>query len=309
MQESVCSARQRIRDFVRIKRWRSEEDNGHVLATASRQDTDVDQEQQAKLAIYTQLLRETNYALPLVPHMSTEMKKERLRNAYRACLISNEILKQLNHEAEVYTNIVAVRHRVSGLWVYINRDTRQEVPCSEYLKRYHSYLSHSKVVYDDPEELERMLAQEDADAQSDDEADGEMGAIAGGRLIDASGEEDSRSSSESESKSEGRESSSELRKRCSSTASATDEEHSGSFVIGSRGVSRSSSGSESNSFNLINTRSRCNSSPFADLGTAAAASVSVLYKDDGGIGGGDGGGDGTGSKRSRGESGAGRFDP
>jgi hypothetical protein len=260
------SARQRVRDFVRIKQWAKNRDNVETQFARSDAEND-DQEEQAKLAIYTQLLRETNYALPLVPHMSTEMKKERLRNAYRACLISNEILKQLNHEAEVFTNIVAIRHRVSGLWVYINRDTRQEVPCSEYLKRYTSYLSHSKVVYDDPEELERMLEQEDVDGLSDVEREEEV-EMAGGHIDGVAEEEDSRSSSESEFKSGNRErGSSELRKRCSSTASATDEEHS---CFGSRAVSRSNSGSNSDVNNLINTRSRSNSSPFADIGVAAA---------------------------------------
>ena len=89
------SARQRVRDFVRIKQWTKPGDSVNTLVARSDAEND-DQEEQAKLAIYEQLLRETNYALPLVPHMSTEMKKERLRNAYRACLISNEILKQLN---------------------------------------------------------------------------------------------------------------------------------------------------------------------------------------------------------------------
>lgn len=265
------SARQRVRDFVRIKQWTKPGDNVNTLVARSDAEND-DQEEQAKLAIYEQLLRETNYALPLVPHMSTEMKKERLRNAYRACLISNEILKQLNNEAEVYTNIVSVRHRVSGLWIYINRDTRQEVSCSEYLKRYMSYLSHSKVVYDDPEELERMLEQEDADGLSDDDEpdeEADVGISGGrGRLDGAAEEEDSRSSSESDSTGEtGRSrTSSELRKRCSSTASATDEEHS---CFNSRGVSRSNS-DVNNSNSLIDIRSRCNSSPFADLGAAAA---------------------------------------
>ncbi len=248
MERAGCSARQRIRDFVRIKRWI--ESNASEDQVGQYSDADDEQDEQTKLEIYRQLLKETNYALPLITDMSTDMKKERLRNAYRACLISNEILKQLNHEAEVYTNITAVRHKVSGLLVYINRETRQEVPLNEYLQRYHDYLSHSKIIYEDPEELERMLEREEEEERREVEqrtesaANGRSIGSAIGDEADQLEEEDSRSSSETDRTHKDEPfGTTVLRKRCSSTASATDEANS----IGYRRHSLSIASVDSNS--------------------------------------------------------------
>ncbi len=105
---SSSSSRQQIRDFVRANRWN---DTNQPIAPIDHC-TGSTKDEKEKLAIYAKLRQDTSYPLPIIPKLSVEMKKDRLRNAYRACLISNEILKQLNHEAEVYTNIVAVRHRV-----------------------------------------------------------------------------------------------------------------------------------------------------------------------------------------------------
>jgi hypothetical protein len=102
------SSRQQIRDFVRANRW----NGASQPISAINHGTGSTEEERERLAIYKRLRQDTSYPLPIIPKLSVEMKKDRLRNAYRACLISNEILKQLNHEAEVYTNIVAVRHRV-----------------------------------------------------------------------------------------------------------------------------------------------------------------------------------------------------
>jgi hypothetical protein len=174
-------ARQRIRDFVRMQNKPTSSQK--QLSESSVANTPSDKctiEDDACLAIYTQLLEDTKYALPFVPLLSDEDKKERLRNAYRACMISNEILKQLNSEAEIFTNIRSMRHKQTGHWMYFNRATGQEVDSDEYMDIYSDYIHESKVYYDADGGLDESYFEqgidilgEESDIEDDDVLDPE----------------------------------------------------------------------------------------------------------------------------------------
>ena len=169
-------ARQRIRDFVRMsnKQHLSSPRLPSAFFSLKSPNEKHPVDDDARLAIYTQLLEDTKYALPFIPILSEDDKKERLRNSYRACMISNEILKQLNNEAEVFTNITSMRHKQTGHWMYFNRATGQEVDADEYMDRYSDYINESKVYYDPDGGLDESYFEQGIDLLGvDSDIDGE----------------------------------------------------------------------------------------------------------------------------------------
>lgn len=217
---SDCLARQQIRDFVRMGRkfypnMCIGDQNQCSLQSSAKEDA------AGRLAIYNLILDETQYALPVVPELSVEMKQTRLRNAYNACLSSNEILKQLQCEAEHFTNITHIRDKQSGHLMYYNRDTGTKVTYEEYTERYSDYALENKVYYN----VADGLVEDYIDSADEDEALD---------VSSSSGTSSIADNSSSSSISGGEDSSNDsplilgdryLRKRRSSSVSPSDEAH------------------------------------------------------------------------------------
>jgi hypothetical protein len=232
----MTDLRAAIRSFVRMCR---EDNRSESCTLLSGKETMVDSlsssemKAASKLAIYNQILDETSYALPVVPKLSEKIKKERLHHAYQACMLSNEAFKQSQMDTELYTNITS--KRLDGQWIYHNRETGVVVGYEEFMKRYYNYIAESKVFYDvtsdgfDDDMYDILAASIDNDEEEDSlnisssSSSCESGISGTDIVISSSCSSEDSNIEDDLLLDDSNAKRGAYRKRCSSTASATDE--------------------------------------------------------------------------------------